>query len=55
LILRIWHSSKFDIQSFRRADCDTDHSLVVATVMERLAMSKQAAQMFDVEGFNLRI
>jgi hypothetical protein len=30
-------------------------TLVVATVMERLAVSKQAAQMFDVEGFNLRI
>ena len=30
---------------------DTDHYLVVATVRERLAVSKQAAQMFDVERF----
>jgi hypothetical protein len=28
--------------------------VVVATVRERLAVSKQAAQKFDVERFNLR-
>jgi hypothetical protein len=39
---------------FRKADCDTDHSLVVAKVRERLAVCKQAAQKFDVERFNLR-
>jgi len=39
LIDRRWHSSKFDVQSFRGTDCDT---------------SKQAAQMFDVERFYLR-
>ena len=33
---------------------DTDHYLVVAKVMERLAISKQATQKFDVERFNLR-
>ena len=36
------------------ADCDTDHYLVVAKVRERLAVSKQAAQRFDGERFNLR-
>jgi len=36
------------------ADCNTGHYLVVAKVTERLAVSKQAAQKFDVERFNLR-
>jgi hypothetical protein len=39
-----------NVQSFRGADCYTDHCLVVAEVRERLAVSKQAAQKFDGEG-----
>ena len=31
------------MQSFRGADCDTDHYLVIANVRERLAVGKQAA------------
>ena len=54
LIDRRWHSSILDVRSFRGADCDTDHYLVVAKVEERLAVSKQAAQKFDGERFNLR-
>ena len=54
LIDRIRHSSILDAQSFKGAYCDTDHYLVVAKVRERLAVSKQAAQMFDGERFNLR-
>jgi hypothetical protein len=41
-------------ESFRGADCDTDHYLVVAKVRERLAVRKQAAQNAEVERFNLR-
>jgi hypothetical protein len=40
LIDRRWHSSIFDVQSFRGADCVTNHYLVVAKVRKRLAVSK---------------
>jgi hypothetical protein len=39
---------------FRGTGCDTDHCLVVAKVREKLAVSKQVAEKFDVERFNLR-
>jgi hypothetical protein len=44
-----WHSSILDVQSFRRADCDTDSYLLIADVKERLSLSKQAMQKLDVE------
>ena len=34
-----WHSSILDVQSFRRADCDTYHYLVVAKVREEFLIS----------------
>jgi hypothetical protein len=54
LIDRSWHSSILDVRSFRGADCDTDHYLVVAKVRERLAVSKRAAQNIDMERFNVK-
>jgi hypothetical protein len=54
LIDRRWHSSILDVRSFRGADCDTDHYLVVAEVRERLSARKQAAQKTNVEKFNLK-
>jgi hypothetical protein len=38
---RRMHSSIFNVRSFRAADCDTDHYLVVAKIRERPAVNKQ--------------
>jgi hypothetical protein len=51
---RRWHSSIFDIRSFRVVDCVTNHCLEVEKVRVRLAASKQAPKKFDVERSNLR-
>jgi len=40
LIGRRWHSSVLDVRSFKGANCDTDHCLVIAKVRERLAVGK---------------
>ena len=42
------------MQSFRGAECDSDHCLVVARVREELRVSKQGSKKFDGERFNLR-
>jgi hypothetical protein len=41
LIDRRRHSPILDVRSFRAADCDTDHYLVVAKFRERLAVSRK--------------
>jgi hypothetical protein len=53
LLDRRLHSSILDVRSFRAADCDTDHYLVVAKVKERLAVSKQTMHRLYMERFNL--
>jgi hypothetical protein len=47
-------SNVLDVQSFRAADCDNDHYLVVAKVRERLPVNKQRSHRFHMEGFNLK-
>jgi hypothetical protein len=54
LVDRRRHSNVLDVLSFRAADCDSDHYLVVAKVRERLATNKQGSQRFDMERFNLK-
>ena len=54
LIERRRQSGILEVQSFREADSDTDHYMVVENVMEILAVSKQAAQELNVERCDLR-
>jgi hypothetical protein len=53
LIDRRRHSSVLDVRSFRAADCDKNHYLVVAKIRERLAVNKQGSHKFQMERFNL--
>jgi hypothetical protein len=48
------HSSTLDVRSFRGADCDSDHYLIVAKVRERLAVSKRMVKKMHVEILNLK-
>jgi hypothetical protein len=52
LIDRRQHSSILDVRSFRAADYDIDHYVVVAEVRERLAVSKQTTHIFHMETLN---
>jgi hypothetical protein len=48
------HSSVLDDRSFRAADCDTGHYLLVAKFRERLAVNTQRSHRFHMERFNLK-
>jgi hypothetical protein len=48
------HSNILDVRSFRGADCDTEHYLVVANLRKSISVSKRARQTFDLEIFDLR-
>jgi hypothetical protein len=54
LIHRRRYSSILDDRSYRGADSDSDHYLVVAKFRERLAVSKQVVKKMDVERSNLK-
>jgi hypothetical protein len=54
LIDRRWHSIVLDVQLFRTAECDTERSLVVAKVRDKLAGHKVRSHRFHLEKFNLK-
>jgi hypothetical protein len=54
LVDRRKHSNVLDVQSFRAADCDSDHYLVVAKVRERLAVNKHRSHRSHMQRFNLK-
>jgi hypothetical protein len=54
LVDRRRHSNILDVRSFRAADCDSDHYLVVAKVRDRLAVNKQRFHRFYMERFNFK-
>jgi hypothetical protein len=50
LIDRKRHSNVLDVLSFRGANCDTDHYLVVTKVRKRLVVTKQKTHTFHMKG-----
>jgi hypothetical protein len=54
MIYRRRHSSVLDVRSFRAADCDMDHYLVVEKIRERIAVSYQGSHRFHMDRFNSR-
>jgi hypothetical protein len=52
LIDRRKHSSILDVRSFREADCDTDHYLVVAKFKKRLVVHRVHMERFNLKKLN---
>jgi hypothetical protein len=52
LIDRRRHSNVLDVRSFRAANCDTDHYLVVVKVSNRLTVNKQISHSLHTERIN---
>jgi endonuclease/exonuclease/phosphatase family metal-dependent hydrolase len=53
LVDRRRHSNILDVRSYRAADYNTDHYLVVVKIKEQLAVNKQRSHRFYMERFNL--
>jgi hypothetical protein len=53
LIDRRWHSSIL-VRSFRGADCDTDHYLIVEKISGILVVSKRSVKKMDMDRVNLK-
>jgi hypothetical protein len=51
---RRWHLSILDIRSFRGANFDTDHCLVVAKGREKVTLIQEDPEKYVGEKFNLR-
>ena len=47
------HTSIVDIRTFRGADCNSDHYLVIGTLRERLSVAKRVEQQVNIRRFNI--
>jgi hypothetical protein len=54
LIDRRRYSDVLDVLSFRGAECNTNHRLMMGKVRERLAVNKHTTHRFHMESFNLK-
>ncbi|KAJ4446465.1 hypothetical protein ANN_13161 [Periplaneta americana] len=47
------HTSVVDIRTFRGADCNSDHYLVIGELRERLSVAKRVEQQVNITKFNI--